>query len=53
MNTANQKVQYYFASFSPVYKKANPTFFTFYFTKAVKCFLSDMEGMHMQKSKKL
>ena len=53
MNAANQKVQYYFASFSPVYKKANPTFFTFYFTKAVSSFLSDMEGMHMQKSKTL
>ena len=28
MNVAKQKVQYYFAAFSLVYKKANPTFFT-------------------------
>ena len=28
MNMAKQKVQYYFAAFSLVYKKANPTFFT-------------------------
>jgi len=34
MNAAKQKMQYYFASFSVVYKKANPTFFTFYFTKS-------------------